>query len=338
MKIPPREAARFCARPDPALAAVLIYGGDAMRVAQRRQALVATWLGDGSEADMRLARLDGAELRRDPAALDEAVRARGFFAGQRVVWVAEAGDALAPALKAVLDDWQDGDARVVLTAGALRPTSALRKLAEGHRGAGALAVYDDPPDRDEIARMLAAAGLRDVSPEAMADLTALAQVLEPGDFTQTLEKLALYRLDSPGAVTPADVAAVAPVSWEAGIDAALAAVAEGRVSDLPALLSRLGAQGVGAVALCIAATRHFRTLHAAASDPAGAARVWAQVKHFSTRRAMEAQARNWTLPGLEKALSELVQTDLALRSAGKPPEWALMERCLIRLAFEARRR
>jgi len=303
MKIPPREAARFCARPDPAFVAVLIHGADGMRVAQRRQALAAAWLGDDSEADLRLTRLDGADLRRDPAALDEAVRARGFFAGQRVVVVTEAPDTLAPALKAVLDDWQDGDARVVLTAGALRPTSALRKLAEGHRACGALAVYDDPPDRDEIARMLAKAGLRDVTPEAMADLTALAQVLEPGDFAQTLEKLSLYRLDATGPATPADVAAVAPLSWEAGIDATLAAVAEGRVSDLPGLMSRLSAQGVNAVALCIAATRHFRTLPGQrASLPRSATsapgRRWRNRRATGRCRSLKRRWRRWSRPTL----------------------------------------
>ena len=43
--------------------------------------------------------------------------------------------------------------------------------------------------------------------------------------------------------------------------------AEGKAREVGPVLKRLEAQGVGAVALCINATRHFRTLHAVAADP-----------------------------------------------------------------------
>jgi DNA polymerase-3 subunit delta len=95
------------------------------------------------------------------------------------------------------------------------------------------------------------------------------------------------------------------------------------------------------VGLCIAATRHFRTLYTAASDPGGAAQGIARMRPpvFGPRRdRMLRQAQGWGAAKLEQALSILLETDLTLRSAGRvAPDMALVERALIRLAMLARR-
>ena len=151
MKPAAREIARILARPDPATPGFLIYGQDAMRVALARRQLVAALVGPDGEAEMRLVRPEAAELRRATPALSEEMRARGFFPGPRAVLVEDAGDGLADAARLALAEWQPGDAALVMTAGALRPTAALRKLFETHPKAVALPIYDNPPGRDEIA-------------------------------------------------------------------------------------------------------------------------------------------------------------------------------------------
>ncbi len=339
MKLAGREALRFFARPDPARPAVLIHGADPVRVADRRRQLLAALAGPGAEAEMRLARLSGAEVRRDPALLPDALRAQGFFPGPRAVHLDEATDAIAPTLAAALADWRPGDATLVVTAGALGPGSALRKLFEGHPAALAAAVYDDPPGREEIEAMLAGAGLARLEPAAMAGLEGLARGLDPGELRQTVEKLALYCLGRPGPATAADLAACAPATVEAGLDEALHAAAEGRTEALAPLLARLAGQGVAPVSLCIAAGRHFRTLHAAAADPAGPAQALARMRPpvFGPRRdRMLRQAEAWGIARLEQALGLILETDLALRSAARAPAAAVVERCLIRLARLAR--
>ena len=79
-----------------------------MRVALKRAALVEALIGPDGAAEMRLERIAGADLRREPARCVDALKATGFFAGPRAVLVEEAGDAAAPALKAALADWRDG--------------------------------------------------------------------------------------------------------------------------------------------------------------------------------------------------------------------------------------
>ena len=176
------EIGRYLARPDPTRPGLLIHGQDAMRVALKRAEAVAALTGPHADEEMRLTRLPGADLKKDPAALLDAVKAVGFFPGQRVVLVDDASDAAAPAIAGALAEWRAGDAVIVVAAGALGKGSALRKLFEPHPQAVTAPIYDDPPGEDEIARWLEAAGLREVPRDAMRDLVALSRALDPGDF------------------------------------------------------------------------------------------------------------------------------------------------------------
>ena len=340
MKLSPRDATGYFARPEQDRTGLLIYGADAMRVSLRRQELIKALVGPQGEEEMRLTRMASADLRKDPAMLLDAIKAQGFFPGPRVVFVEDANENVVGVITDALADWQVGDAQVVVTAGALRPTSKLRKLFEGHKNAYAAAIYDDPPTRAEIESTLASVGLGPIGQEAMRDLTALARDLDPGDFQQTVKKLALYKFDDHSPLNVEDIAACAPISVEADMDDILHIVAEARSGEIGPVMKRLRAQGVQPVGLCMAASRHFRTLYSAASDPGGVAKGMASVRPpvFGPRRdRMQRQAQNWGAARLEEAMTLITDTDLKLRSAGQTaPEMALLERTLIRLAMMPR--
>lgn len=342
MKLSTRDAASFLRAPPPDVPAILIYGSDAMRVALTRQDLVHRIVGTEGEGEMRLTRIAAADLRSDRARLDEAVRAQSFFPGPRVAVLEDATDGLATIVGDVLGDWQPGDATLVVTAGALAAKSALRKLFEADRKAVTLALYDTPPGDAEVMDLVAAAGLRPPEADGRAALLALARELPPGDFRQTVDTLGLYMLGEDRPARAEDVTAVAPRSMEADVDALLAVVADGQRERIAKISGRLAAQGVGAVTICISALRHFRQLHAAASDPGGPSQGIARARPpaFGPRRdRMIRQAEAWGRPALERAVSLLLETDLALRSARQTaPENAVLERALIRLALMARSR
>ncbi len=335
MKLAGRDAARFLARPDPAMAGILIFGPDAMRVALKRQALVAALIGPDGPAEMRLTRMPAADLRRDPAAVLDALHAAGFFPGPRAVLVEDATETAADPLRAALADWQPGDAVLVVTAGELKAANALRKAFETAPRAAALAVYDDPPDRAEIEAAVARAGLRP-DPAAARDIEALGRSLDPGDFAQFLEKLALYKRADPEPLLAAEIALLAPAEPEAEADTILEHAAEGRADALAADLRRRGSGSGAATSLVIAAGRHFRLLHAAACAPDGpdAALGRARPPVYGPRRArMAAQARALGRDNLERALGWIIEADLALRSSAPPPGAALAERLLVRIAM-----
>ena len=336
MKLSPREAGGYFAKPDPGRTGVLIYGNDAMRVALKRQDLIANLIGPQGEEEMRVNRIPASELRKEKTLLTDAIKAIGFFPGPRTAFVEDATDVVAPIIIAALEDWEPGDAQIIVTAGALKASSKLRKAFETHNNAYAAAIYDDPPSRGEIEAELGKAGLQ-VGREAMEDITTLSRALDPGDFRQTMEKLALYKHGDDAPVIPEDVEAVAPVSTEAELDDILSIVAEARTGEIGPMLSRLAAQGTQPVGLVIATMRHFRALHAAASHPEGPARGVASMRPpiFGPRRdRMIRQAQHWGAPRLDQAISLLTDTDLQLRSAGQnAPAMAVVERMLIRLAM-----
>lgn len=337
MKLAARDAASHFANPSPASAATLIYGADPMRVALKRQDLVAALVGPMGEEEMRFNRIGAADLRKDPALLTDSLKAQGFFPGPRAVLMEDAGDGVTDAVKAALADWREGDAHLVVTAGtALPPRSSLRKMFETLKNGFAVAIYDNPPTRQELEAALEKAGLTKIDRDAMSDLVALSQALDPGDFRQTLEKLALYSYGQSGAVTSDDVAACAPATIEAGIDDLLHVVAEARTGEIGPLMQRLFGQGTAPVQILIFATRHFRTLYSASCDPGGpgAGIGRARPPIFGPRRdRMLRQAQSWVVPKLAQALQMLTETDLQLRSAGqRAPDMALVERLMIRLA------
>ncbi|WP_333713847.1 DNA polymerase III subunit delta [Yoonia sp.] len=340
MKLTGAAAGNYFRKPDPAHTALLIFGADPMRVADKRSQVISALIGPQGEEEMRLARIDAADLRKDPAMLGDAIKAQGFFPGHRVAFVEDATDGLAKVIETALSDWRHGDAQVVITAGQLTAKSALRKVIEGHPNAVAIGLYDDPPSIADIEQAITDAGIARPDRDVMELLVTLANTLEPGDFRQTLEKISLYKIGDATPLTLEDVAANAPQSADADVDDVLDAVTDGQDARLGPLLRNLAAQGVLPVTLCIMATRHFRRLHTVASDPGGAASGVGRLRPpvFGPRRdQIVRQAGHWGRDRLEKALTALTDLDLQLRSAQNAPPAALMERTLIRLAMMGRR-
>ena len=327
MKLSKRDAVGVLAKPDAAKLGILFYGGDAMRVALKRQDYLKALLGPDAEEEMRLTRIPATELRRDPAMLLDAIKAVGFFPGPRAAFVEGANETIAKTLVDTLSDWQPGDAQIVVSAGDLKKTSKILKAFEAHKQAFALAIYDDPPNRDEIAKMLAVAQL-EADSTVLAALEDLSRALDPGDFRQTIEKISLYKIGDAEPLNLEDITACAPASVEAAVDDVLNVVAEKQATEIGPLMRRLQSQGVNAVTLSIQAMRHFRALHRTACNPG------APIYGVRDRNRMMRQARDWGTPRLETVLIMLTDTDLQLRSAGQTaPAMAIMERTFIRVAM-----
>lgn len=324
------DAARYFAKPDPAKAGLLVFGADGMRVALRRQEVVAALIGPEGPAEMRLTRMAAGDLRKEPSLLSDAMRAIGFFPGQRVVLVEDASDTLSETFAAMLAEWRPGDAQMVVTAGGLTGKSTLKGIFDRHPMAVSIGLYDDPPSREEVEAALRQNGLSKLDSEAQDAVMSLARTLEPGDFRQLLEKVALYKLGDPDPLTAKEVDALAPATIEAEVGDLVQVVAERRAAEVGALVRRLEGQGVQPVALCIGALRHFRTLYAMSTDSGSGARPRG---NFRQQESLQRQSSLWTQKALESAMSDLVETDLALRSTSRAPGMAMMERALLRLAM-----
>ena len=329
MKLTARALPGLLAKPDASVPAFLLFGADQIRVDAARADLAKAIAGPQGDDEMRITRISAAELRRDVALLLDAMKAVSFFPGPRVAVVEGATDAQAATIVPALDDWAPGDAQVIVTAGSLTAKSALRKAFEGHKSAAAVAFYDDPLSPAEVEEALRLAGAPVLPQATMAALNDLASGMDLTSFRGLAEKIALYAMGDSAPMTPAELALIA-VPTEAEVDETIAVVAEGNLGRAAEALRKLTVQGIGPVTLVLAATRHFRGLHRAKSDPAGLGALRPPV-FGPLRDQMTRQVRAWTVPALEQALEILTETDLRLRSSSKAPDGALVERALLRI-------
>ncbi|MEO0620602.1 MAG: DNA polymerase III subunit delta [Pseudomonadota bacterium] len=338
MKLGRTEAARFCRSPDPACCGALLHGPDAGLLTLRRQELVAA-LTEGDP--MRLTRLEPDAIRRDPASLETALKARGFFADRSAILLEGAKDSVTESVKPYVPDLTPEDGFLLITAVGLTARSSLRKLFEGTDRLAALAFYPDPPGAAEIAgRLREIGGPPSVSHAAGEALAMLAAETDPGSFAQFLGTLALYAEGSPE-LSADQVAALAPETRPAELDALVDAVTGGAAQAIGPLLARLASAGTSPQGALSAVSRQMRRVLTLAADPGGPSAAVDRLRppvRGPRRDRLIGDLRRWPQPRAEAALRQLHDTERQLRSSGPRPEAALAERCLLRLAMMAANR
>ncbi|MEM6974076.1 MAG: DNA polymerase III subunit delta [Pseudomonadota bacterium] len=336
MRLSGAQAETFCTRPDDRAAALLLHGPDVAHTAEMRRRLTRAVDPDGTA----LTRLDPGEARRQPATLHDSLRAAGFFAARPIVLITGATDGLAEAVNTATDGLVPGEGLLILEAGSLTAKGKLRRLFEGAKTLLAIGLYPKPPNPPEIEYALAEAGLSaGMTTEALTLMAAQAREMDRGSFARLIETVALMGADATAPVTDDEVAALLPAADAAESEALVRAVMLGHVADAAILSGRLAAAGVTPVTLAIAAGGLLRQLLTASSHPEGAYKGIATLRPpaFGARRdAMGAILNRWTAPALGRALSEIHEMDATLRSAGRRPDAAMMERLLLRLSLSAR--
>ena len=308
-----------------------------MRVASKRQKLIQSLLGPKADEELRLSRISRENLKKTPQQAIDLCKAQGFFPGQRALLIEEANETISDVIIKAVDVWKDGDATLILTSGPLKPVSTLRKFFEQHKNTVSVAIYDNPMTRTEIEKIISDAGLKNVTPYSLNHLAQIALQLEPGELKQTVEKLALYKLNDENPLTNQDISKCIPISNEAQIDEVLAVVLLGNPSKISQIVNQLRSQGVLPVTLLIAASRHFKILFSIATNPngpsAGAAALRPPV-YGPRKESLINQAQTWGPKKIKNAIKNITATDLQLRSPNQQaPQMAIVERLFIRLAM-----
>ncbi len=341
MKVQPREAEAFCAKPPDAVVAVLVYGPDGGLVRERATALRASVVPD-AEDPFRIAELTADDLKKDPALLRDEAQAIAFGGGRRVVKVRDAGDGLAKLFDSFLKE-PAGDALIVVEAGDLAPRG-LRKAFEGAKRGAAVACYRDEGEglRTLIRQHLSAAGLQ-AAPDALEFLAARLG----GDrrlTRQELDKLILYVGGSQPATVDLEAAeAVIGDTAERTLDDLALAVGAGDLQASLRDLARAWAEGANAITLLRAVSRHLQRLHLLSGEIAKGKRPDEAVKglrppvFWKHRGALAAQARGWPAARLGWALGRLLEAEAACKKTGAPTQ-LLAERALLEIAARAPRR
>jgi len=248
----------FVKRPPSDVRFFLVHGNDEGLIHERVKSLVAAALA-GDFDPLRVARLDGDAVARDPGGLADEAYAISMFGGSRVLWIEAQARDLLPALEPLFAR-PPTDCAVIVEGGSLKKGAALRTAFERQDGAASIECY--PDDKRSLGPLIdaeaRAAGLA-VAPEArdyLASLLGSDRMTTRGEIS----KLMLYARGKPR-VEVEDVEAIvadaAPSSLDALIDAALL----GEMAALEATSARYFAEGGDAGLLVIRLAARLTLLH-----------------------------------------------------------------------------
>ena len=334
------EADRYVTAPPKGLMLALVYGPDAGLVQERAEKLLKTVAPDLTDP-FNVADLNEAALLGDPARLADEVAAISMMGGRRVVRIRGAGNDLAELFESFMDHHK-GDALVVIEAGDLAKTSALRKIFDGHKSAAAIQCYPDSArDLGDVVRdALRAEGLS-IAPDALEDAVSRLGS-DRGVTRREIEKLLLY-MHGKKQVGIEDVRAVMGDEAEARSESACDAAAGGDLAKLDRELERLWVSDTQPAQVIRSAMGHFqKLLQARESTSRGEAldTVMKRLRppvHFSRQAGFKAQAQRWNSDKLGEALDMLLEAEVLTRTTGVPAE-AVTGRTLMNIAAIAKGR
>lgn len=312
------DADRLLAKPDPKIRVVLIYGDDEGLVAERADKFAAAITGKDGEH----VRLDPSALSENSGRLADEANSIPMFGGNRAISLRVSGNrAVDGAVQAILEA-PPQDSWIVITAGELRKTSPLRKLAESSAAAWAIPCYADTGrDLDRIIDEETRAADLTIADDAR---TALKGLLGNDRMISRSEirKLTLYASDK-GAITLDDVRDLVGDAGASATDDTIDAVAEGNATALDLGYRRLVTGGTPGFVIAGAALRHFNFLEKARaavdsgeSPDALVRRAVPPIYPFSRQSAVARQLERWPAARIDRALAMLDRAMLDSRLHG----------------------
>ncbi|MCW4115056.1 DNA polymerase III subunit delta [Aurantimonas sp. MSK8Z-1] len=334
------EVEGFVARPDYAAPVLLLYGPDAGLVSERAERLAAASGVDATDPFAAVL-LVADELEKDVGRLFDEARTVSLFGGRRLIRIKGAGNgkSLADAV-AELGAAPPQDAVVIIEAGDLKKSSALRVSAERARGALALPCYQDEARALDqmIDEELRLAGL--TLPREARDLLRSRLGANRMASRGEVRKLCLYCYGQ-SEIGEADILEiVGDVSAEA-LDEAVDAAATGEVRKLPHHVDRLVSGGTQPFLLLQSLLRHLQALQAMRNEverhgETVARAVERRRPHFRRKGALEAALQLWTLDALAQALLQVEAAILLSRKESGLAE-TVVRQTLVAIAVSAAR-
>ncbi|MFM9853715.1 MAG: DNA polymerase III subunit delta [Sphingomonadaceae bacterium] len=299
----------------------LLYGPDdagSRALAKRLERAVGS---DAERVD-----LDGATLKADPARLADEAASISLFGDKRHIRVSLSGDEAMPAIEALLSGDAAGNP-VVAIAGALKPSSALLKLALAHNAALAFASY--PPDAGEAERIVAALGRENglrLSPDAARRIVAIA-ANDRAVMAREVEKLALYLDAAPDRPREADIDGLDHISAGNGdgeLSRLVDAVLEGNSAQVASEITALGEEGIEGIPLIRAMNKRVQLLVRLSAQMAGGASAQAAVASvgkalfWKEQAPVTRQLGRWSAQRIAIVATRLLDAERAIKASGSP--------------------
>lgn len=295
--------------------------------------------------DVERVDIDSNALKTDIPRLSDEAASVSLFGGKRYIRINAAGDDCVPALEALLESTAEC-CPVVAVAGALKPSSALLKLALAKPNI--LVCVSHPPSTSD-AEALAVAIARGVGlrlPRDVAKRIAASAANDRAIMTQEVEKIALY-LDA-GPQNPADVTSEVVDAIGASInDSALSALTEavlgGRGEATAEAIKELKQDGISGVPMLRALQKRVAllvdlsaTVAQTGQSPDMVVEGRGKAIFFRERSGIIRDVKRWSPDQLATASNRLLMAERAIKSAANAGD-VLAEAEIIRVMRAAAR-
>ncbi|PBC05667.1 DNA polymerase III subunit delta [Mesorhizobium sp. WSM3860] len=336
------EVDSWLARPDPAMAIILLYGPDRGLVAERAKTF-ASKTGLPLDDPFSVVKLDGAEVDRDEGRLLDEARTVPMFSDRRLLWIRNASGqkALADDIKALTAE-PARDALILIEAGDLKKGTGLRAIVEAAGNAIALPCYaDEARDLDSVIDD----ELRKAGMSMTLDARQALRRNLGGDRLASrgeIDKLVLYA-HGKKEIDLDDVNALSGDVSGASFDAAVDAMLDGKVGDFDIAFTRHCASGGHPFLVLSSAMRQLQAIQVMRgqieSGGRNAASVVAGARppvFFSRRKLLEKTLERWNSEALGRALNRLQTAVLQTRKRPDLSE-ALARQALLGIAVESAR-
>jgi DNA polymerase-3 subunit delta len=314
----------------------LVYGPDTGLVNERCVALSRL-----AGSDAVVTKMETDAIAADPASLMDEVYAISMFGGIKVLWLVEGAKQFHDIIEPLLAE-PPQDVTLIVEAGELKPSAALRKLFEASKNAIALPCYAD--DARDLARLideeLHSAGMKieDAAKRALIENLGGDRLAT----RQELKKLALYA-HGQDTVTLEDVLNVSGDVSALALDGILDELGLGEADSVITEAQRHLAHGTHGSVLLNLALRHMLTLQLLRNEVDQGRTTHEAIKaasppiFFKRQPKIERQLVMWPLSKIEVALEVL--NDAVLKTRQMPfVTDALAERALLDVALMARER
>ncbi|TIQ96436.1 DNA polymerase III subunit delta [Mesorhizobium sp.] len=336
------EVDSWLARPDPAMAIVLLYGPDRGLVAERAKTF-ALKTGLPLDDPFSVVKLDGAEVDRDEGRLLDEVRTVPMFSDRRLLWVRNASGqkALADDIKALTAE-PAPDALILIEAGDLKKGAGLRAIVEAAGNAIALPCYaDEARDLDTVIDD----ELRKAGMSMTLDARQALRRNLGGDRLASrgeIDKLVLYA-HGKKEIDLDDVNGLSGDVSGASFDGAVDAMLDGKVGDFDIAFTRHCASGGHPFLVLSSAMRQLQAIQVMRGQMESGGRNAASVVagarppvFFSRRKLVEKTLERWNSEALGRALNRLQTAVLQTRKRPDLSE-ALARQALLGIAVESAR-
>ncbi|MEZ5898725.1 MAG: DNA polymerase III subunit delta [Hyphomicrobiaceae bacterium] len=331
------QAAAFLKSPPQSLSAVLFYGSDPGLVSERSDRL-AKLMAAREDPAGEILRLDDTDLDSDPDRLGVELDTRPMFSGRKIIRATAGRRIAAASLKPILEV-PAHEGFLIVEAGNLKPTDALRSLFEGKAHAAAVACYaDDTAAIDGLITEVLSQFRVKITLEAREELNGRLGA-DRALSRAEIEKLALYAMGQ-SEITLNDVEAVVGDASDLALERIPEAAASGDVARAVGDLSRAVASGESPQAIILITQRYFLKLHRIRGDIEtgrgleDALRALRPPLHFKQRDIFASQLRRWNRAGLDQALRRIAEAAKAARLSSQLEE-TLAERLILALSAMA---